>query len=161
MQKTLGRLILSSVVLVLFGCAAGSGGPTTYREQLGMATPGDLAQEVRRIIEEYHYEMETEDSSITYQVYQTRWKGRTPFQDELDSGVVEAMTKFTVTGRARGGGSTGAANVRVAEFVAENRVRYAESGEWNLGLYTPMFREYAKDISGQLRARLTSGIRVY
>ena len=40
-----------------------------------------------------------------YQVYQTRWKGRTPFQDEADSGVVEAMTRLVVTGRARGGGS--------------------------------------------------------
>lgn len=161
MRKVLSRFVLPTVLLVTIGCAVSGGGMTTYRQQLGMATPGDLAKETRLIFERFHFEMERQDSSLTYQVYQTRWNGRTPFQDELDSGVVEAMTRLMVTGRARGGGSTGSANVRVVEFTAENRVLFAEGGEWHLGVQTAMFREYIDEISNELKMRLTTGLRVF
>jgi hypothetical protein len=160
MRNTLSRFVLPAALLFVLGCAA-SGGLSAYKEQLGNATPGDLAKETRLIFERFQFEMEREDSSLTYQVYQTRWNGRTPFQDELDSGVVEARTRLVVTGRARGSGSAGTANVRVVEFVAENMVMYSETGDWVIGRVTPMFREYVDEISNELKMRFTSGLRVF
>ena len=161
MRKQLSRLVLPTVLLVVVGCAASGAAVSTYREQLGNATPGDLAKETRLIFEQFHFEMEREDSSVTYQVYETRWNGRTPFQDELDSGVVEARTRLMVTGRARGGGSTGTANVRVVEFTAENLVMFSVSGEWVVGRITPMVRDYIDKISNELKMRFTTGLRVF
>ncbi len=105
--------------------------------------------------------LEREDSSVTYQVYQTRWNGRTPFQDELDSGVVEARTRLIVTGRARGGGGSGSGNVRVVEFSAENLVMFAANGDWVVGPLTPLVREYLDEISNELKMRFTTGLRVF
>ena len=161
MRNRLSWLILPAALLFVVGCAVSGGGMSAYKEQLGMATPGDLAKETRLIFEQHQFEMETEDSSTTYQVYRTRWNGRTPFQDELDSGVVEARTRLTVTGRARGGGSSGSANVRVAEFSAENLVMYAANGEWVIGPITPMVRDYIDEISNELKMRLSTGLRVF
>ena len=161
MRKQLSRLVLPTVLLVVVGCAVSGGVMSTYREQLGNATPGDLAKETRLIFEQFHFEMEREDSSVTYQVYETRWNGRTPFQDELDSGVVEARTRLMVTGRARGGGSTGTANVRVVEFTAENLVMYSANDDWVVGTITPMVRDYIDEISNELKMRFTTGLRVF
>ena len=159
MRNTISRIVLPAALLFVIGCATTGGGMNTYKEQIGVATPGDLAKETRLVFERFHFVMEREDSSLTYQVFQTRWNGRYPFQDELDSGVVEAMTQLTVTGRARGGGSgSGTTSVRVVEFSAENMVRYAEQGEWVMGLATPMFRDYAEEISNELKMRLTQGL---
>ena len=161
MRNLLARFVSPAVLLVVVGCAVSGGGVAAYKEQLGMATPGDLAKETRLIFEQHGFEMETEDSSTTYQVYRTRWNGRTPFQDELDSGVVEARTKLIVTGRARGGGSSGTANVRVVEFTVENLVMYAANGEWVVGSITPMVRDYIDEISKELKMRFTTGMRVF
>jgi hypothetical protein len=161
MRKLLSRFVSPAVLLVVVGCAVSGGGVSAYKEQLGMATPGDLAKETRLIFEQQGFQMETEDSSTTYQVYRTRWNGRTPFQDELDSGVVEARTRLVVTGRARGGGSSGTANVRVVEFAAENLVMYTANGEWVMGAITPMVRDYIDEISNELKMRFTTGLRVF
>jgi hypothetical protein len=161
MRKFLARLVISAAAVLVVGCAVGSGAMGAYREQLGLATPGDLARETRLVLERFQYEMEREDSSLTYQVFRTRWKGRTPFQDELDSGVVESMTRLVVTGRARGGGGSGSSNVQVVEFVAENRVLFEPDGEWDLGLATPLFREHVEEIATELKMRLTQGLRVF
>ena len=132
MRASMSRLLLSAAVLALVGCAASGGGSNlqSYRDQLGAATPGDLARETRLIFDRYQFEMERQDSSTTYQAYETRWLGRTPFQDELDSGVTEARTRLIVRGRARGGGGRGAGDVRQVEFFAENMVQLAGSTEW-------------------------------
>lgn len=161
MRKRLSRFVLPTILLVVIGCAVSGGTQAGYKESLGMATPGDLAKETRLIFERFHFEMEREDSSLTYQVYATRWNGRTPFQDELDSGVVEARTRLVVTGRARGSGGAGTANVRVVEFVAENMVMFSESGDWAIGPVTPLFKEYVDEISNELKMRFTTGLRVF
>ena len=161
MRNILSRLVMPLAILVVVGCAVSGGSANNYKEQLGMATPGDLAKETRLIFERFQFEIERGDSSVTYQVYQTRWNGRTPFQDELDSGVVEARTRLIVTGRARGGGGSGSGNVRVVEFTAENLVMYAANGDWVVGPLTPLVREYLDEISNELKMRFTTGLRVF
>ena len=161
MRVSLLRLLVPALALFVVGCASGGGGPISLREQIGLATPGDLAQRTREVFERFQYELERADSSVTYQTYSTLWRGRYPFQDELDSGVVEVQTRLVVTGRARGGGSAGAANVRVVELRAENRVRIGEGTEWLLEVMTPMFRDYIDEIAEELKTRLTQGVRVY
>ena len=148
------------------GCAAASSGDdsnfTTYRKDLGKATPGTLARETRHILlDRYAFQLETSDSSTTQQVYRTRWLGRYPFEDEQRSGVVEAMTRITVSGRARGAGGIGATGVRIVELVAENMVRIGDDPTWQHGVMTPMFRRYIDDIAQRLKTELDEGVRVF
>ncbi len=163
MRCFISRLILPAAVLAVFGCAASGGGSNlqSYRDQLGGATPGDLARKTRPIFERFQFEVEREDSSTTYQAYETRWKNRTPFEDELARGATSARTRLFVRGRARGGGSRGAADVRMVEFTAENMVMLGQATEWTVGFITPNFTEYAKEIGDELRTELQAGIRVY
>lgn len=147
------------------GCALSSGGEsgfTTYRKDLGKATPGTLARETRRIIvDRYAFQLEVSDSSTSQQVYRTRWLGRYPFEDEIQSGVIEAMTRVTVTGRARGAGGVGVLAVRIVALVAENMVRIGDDPTWQHGVMTPMFKTYIDEIAQRLQTELDEGTRVF
>ena len=148
------------------GCAAASSGGesgfTTYRKDLGKATPGTLARETRRIIvDRFAYQLEVSDSSTSQQVYRTRWLGRYPFPDEIRNGVLEAMTRITVTGRSRGAGGIGVMAVRIIDLVAENQVRIGDDPEWQHGVMTPMFKEYIDEIAQTLKTELDEGVRVF
>ena len=163
MRLSMVSLALPGAAALLVACAtSGSGGSaTTLREQLGSATPGDLSRKTRLVFERFQFEIERQDSSTTYQVYESRWKGRYPLQDEVDSGVTEAMTRLIVRARARGGGGIGSTDVRVVEFVAENMVRVGEEPDWRRDLFTPLFREYVGGIAEALRTEFLQGIRVF
>lgn len=165
MCLSLSRLALPAAVFVVIGCAAstsgGRGGATFYTKQLGQATPTDLSRKTRMILDRFRLELEQEDSTVSQQLFITRWTGRFPFQDELDSGVVEAMSRLTIRARARGAGGRGAANLRVVQLTAENMVRIGEGAEWQWNFLSPMFKKYVDEIAQALKTEFESGIRVF
>ncbi|NIM49636.1 MAG: hypothetical protein GTN62_05380 [Gemmatimonadales bacterium] len=161
MRRTLVGLALAAAMLVAAGCAAASGGgggsgEAVYRRNLGRATPLDVARYTRVILQRFHYQIERADSTEYYTFFETRWRGRYPFQDELDSGVVEVTSRLTIRARA----IRGTLSLAPVEFTAENMVRMRESGEWRRGLMTPMAREYFRDIADALKQEFDAHMRV-
>lgn len=165
MGKLITRFAIPLTIFVVAACASsqstGGSRTTTYRKQVGQATRGDLARKTRLIFNRFHFVMEREDSSVSRQMFQSRWDGRFPLQDEIDSGVVEARTRLTVRARARGAGGRGAADTRVVELLIENMVRMAEDAPWRRGFMTPLFLVYANRIHEDLKTELLQGVRVF
>ncbi len=157
------RLGMLSTAIVAFACAGGSTGgtsPELYRRDLPNATANDLVRMSLKILDQYTYEIERVDET-TYVVVETRWSGRYPFQDEIDAGVDEVLTKITVRGRPRGRASPGTVNLQVATLTAENRVRFQGSLDWVRGYMSPMFKEYVDEIVRELTSELDQGVRVF
>jgi hypothetical protein len=143
------------------GSGGGSGGAETYRESLGQATPYDFSRFTHQILDRYQYEVERSDSSASVHVIRTRWRHRYPFDDEIFFGGVDAMTRFVIQARTRGGaGTSGASSLRAVEFIAENQVLMGETNEWRPNLMTDMFRDYVKQITLDLKTEFR-GMRVY
>lgn len=150
------------VVLALAGCAlAGSAHrQLTYRKALPNATANDLVEKTRLVLDRNGFLLERAEQS-TYVFVETRWLGRYPFQDEIDAGVVEAMTRISVRGRPRGRMSPGTVNLQISELTAENMVRLEGSLEWERGFFTPMFKAYIDEIVDDLSTELQRGVRVF
>lgn len=164
MRSVYRRGVLIAGVAAAVGCAGGrSGGvaPTTYTQTLGTVTATDLVREARDFLLRSQYEIEREETSqIDYILFLTRWRSRRPFQDEIDSGVVEARTRLTISGRVRKPPAGGSPALLVGTFSAENLVRFADSDEWRVGAITPMVREYLDEMVRRLRLELEQGIRI-
>ncbi len=165
MRRLLTLFRLVTLATLGFSCAAGSGGasgPETYRERLGQATPYDFARYTRQIMERYHFEIERSDSTESQHVIRTRWQHRYPFEDEQAVGAVDAMTRFIIQARSRGGvGAAGASNLSVVEFVAENQLLMGDPEAWRRDILTAQYRDYLREITQALKTEFSTGIRVY
>ncbi len=159
MKRRLVRLVLPLACVSAAACASGAG-PMFFQTNLGLATPYDVTRMAQKILNQYQYEIEIQEANLNNTTIQTRWHGRYPLDDEIDQGVVEAMTRIRITGRprVRRGSPSEAHNIR---FTAENMVRFADSNEWERGFMTPGFREYIEEIANELRTELQTGVRVF
>lgn len=155
--------LLAGLTLIL-ACAAGSGeesvGSNVYRERIGQASAYDFSRLTRRILERFHYEVERSDSTENLHEIRTRWQHRYPFEDEQAIGATDAMTRFILRARSRGGSGTGASSLRVVELVAENQLLIQDTNAWRHGTMTTQFRDFVREIVQELKAEF-SGVRVY
>jgi hypothetical protein len=158
MKSRLSLLLLPAALLSL-ACASGGGGTSSvFRTDIGNATAVDALTLSHRIISQYHYELETADSTPDIRM-ETRWRARRPFPDELALGINEAESRLIITGRQRSQSEMGA--VYAINLVVENRVKVAGSSTWNEATHhTPQFREHANEIAQQFRRLVTDiGVR--
>ncbi len=163
------RLLLVSIALpvtifVIAGCTTSSGdapSPAMYTKDLGSATAAELGRETPLILARYQYQIERVTSTKSFRTIETRWHGRYPLQDELDSGVVEARTRITVNARSRRRAAGGSSDMMVVQLTAENMVRMVDSLEWRHGFMTPMFRKYIEEIADRLKTEFQTGVRVF
>jgi hypothetical protein len=111
-------------------------------------------------MQRFHFEIERSDSTDNLHEFRTRWQHRYPFEDEQALGAVDAMTRFVIRARSRGGIGSGAGNLRVVEFVAETQLLMQDTNAWRHGIMTTQFRDYVREITLELKTEF-SGVRVY
>ena len=90
--------------------------------------------------------------------FESDWRYRGPFDDELELGIVDARTRLTInaTPRTRGG-----MDLYTVRMMAETQVRFEDVNEYVIVPMTDMLMEYLKTISDDLRLELMQGIRRY
>ena len=161
MRRTSIKLVLPIAVLLASGCAAatsnGDGAiSSTFRRTLARATPFDVSKYSRQILERYLYQLERSEETEFYVMFETRWKGRYPFEDEIAAGIQEARSRVTIRARATRGAGDGTGPV---EFVAENLVLLEDGGGW-VPRVSPMVEDHFKEVADALRSELQTRIRV-
>ena len=67
------------------------------RYHLGTTTSGYFQKSVQEIITLYGYSIKEYDNYGNYQIADTYWKNRNPYQSESDAGFLESKTKLLFT----------------------------------------------------------------
>ncbi len=165
MTKRLGTpAILVLATALAAGCASAGGSAgglgSQFEQDVGDATPRDVERRTPQVLERYHYVVVRTETSDRRMYFETDWRQRTPFEDEVTRGISSVRTRIIVRARQRGG-AIGSSNLMTVDFIMENLALDARSGEWRQGVVTDMFRAYAKEIANRLKDEFTSGIRVF
>ena len=154
---SLGGMVWSLILLA--GCAGAGGNESVYRDITRPAGEGslyDINTKTSRILNRNNYETIRNEQTDHLIFFETNWRYRTPFTDELSQGVVEAQTRLTVRARPRRAATVaGASNLYIVKLVAENRVLFAGNATWvtipNTGEYRAYIAKMAKDLENELR----------
>lgn len=162
------RILGSAAVLVVatgaWACATSGGGQGTMSWDMGLSTATDAQQKALQIFQQYHYEIERHEEPPSIYII-TRWRSRTPFQDERRMGVVEARTRFVLEARPRSRSlesdpSRDHPDPYSVRLRTENEGRIQGEPDFTLIETTPEFREYADRLAGDLKTVLAMGIRI-
>jgi len=150
------RSICGALALVLAACASAAPG-SVFERSLGTASGTDALERSVRVLRLFQYEVDREEQTPRLITVQTRWKRRSPFEDEAALGISAAETRVTVTARFRQ--ETVAGALYGVSLSMENRVQLGSTTEWLGDHASPMYRTYADSLATGLQRELTIGIR--
>lgn len=158
-----GFFFLGLSVLFVAGCAGTSGAgdlglPGHYQADVGLATAFDLRDKTRRVLDKYQFEVLRFDQNADMIYYETQWKDRYPFQDEVDQGIEGTRTRIIIQGKPRTRRKN-QSDVFSVKFSAESQVRLKETSDWHYALISPMAKIYLKQLADDLETEYRSGLR--
>ncbi|MEJ7810027.1 MAG: hypothetical protein WKG32_06355 [Gemmatimonadaceae bacterium] len=157
------RLLLLPAAALYAACVTVRGAretaPADYSRDVGVATALDIAEGAARLLDDGQYEVVRRDGPPEI-YFETLWRSRGPFADEVDRGATAAQSRVLLRGRRRPRIGT-ARDLFAVRVTVENRVLLAASDGWQRVPATPMFVEHAAGIARQLELRLRSGVRRY
>ena len=138
--------------LILFytGCAGSGvgkkGGGASYNAPLGISYRADFFGVSQHILlNKYQYQFDREEENPRRIYFETDWKSRSVYADEVDAGIMEVQSRIRVSAKARHAGQY------KINFYAENNVLYDGKDEWEPGPVSQMCREYFDQIAEDLR----------
>lgn len=161
MFKSSSIFAIFLILCIILGCSSArkSGeNPTNYNRNLGTAYPTDVKEKTARIFNKYNYVIIRHEESFEQIYFETDWRYRGPFDDEIDLGIVDARTRLIVNATPRTRSGTDLYTVRM---TAETQVRFEDTNEYITVPMTDMLMAYLKTISDDLRLELMQGIRRY
>jgi hypothetical protein len=150
-KSTLYRGLFVLLIVLSTGCAgSGSGksgtGGKSYSAQIGITYQDEFWAVTRRVVlDKYQYQVTREEESPRQLYFETAWKERSVFADEVKMGITAAQTRIIVRANARHIGQY------KLQFNAENEYQYAASGEWRSGPMSKELKHYLSEIAGRLK----------
>ncbi|MCP4726498.1 MAG: hypothetical protein GY863_15745 [bacterium] len=155
-------LVLFSAFL-LIQCAGG--GATTasrsgYKKTLGDFRKAGIRLKSRNLIVKNGFEIEreegVEDDDIGDIYINTRWKTRTPFEDEKANNIISARTRITIRGRSsqRSLNMTSGERLFKVEFDTEGEVMIQGQNEWVKQPYSVELTAYLQKLCDELTVEL-------
>ena len=168
MGKKFFIFLLALVAISILALSCSSSGAsksgsrdTTYEKTLGTTTAVEFKRNVPLIFSRYQFETYRAEESVDQIYFESRWKERYPFQDELTAGAVKAQTRIIVTSRPRYRDKSGYGKVQKVFFTAENQVVLQGTEGWQEFPITDMCLDYIKKIAGDLELEMKSGIQEF
>ena len=150
-KSTLFRGSIWFFMLLSAGCAGKGSGKNgnigkSYSAQIGVSYRAEFFGVTQHILlNKYHYQVSREEESSRRIYFETAWKERALFADEIEMQIIAAQTRIILQATAR---HIGQYKIR---FYAENEFQYEESGEWHSGLMRKELKQYFDQIAGDLR----------
>lgn len=152
------KLTSLALTLSLMACATGSSQQNAhFARDLGLATAAETVEKARLVLGLHQFEIRQEEPAPNIYI-ETRWRERTPFEDEQAMGLTRAQVRAIVRARPRSGTSQ-MGEVYTVDMVVEQRVSSALNSNWTFGTMTPSARQYATRLADDLRQRLDVGVR--
>ncbi len=116
-------------------------------------TESDLFVRLPRVLAKHGFLIEGSEQHSRAYHFETQWRYRKPFTDELELGATEARTRLRLRA-ARAG------RRYVLHFEAENMV-LTPAGRWARKPVTRSFEAYACTVASAIRMEVAGGIRRY
>ena len=145
MFKINSLLTVIIAFIMLFGCSSTHKkkmNPTEFTANIGTATAYDIKTKTRRLLMRYQYEIVREEFSYDQLYFESEWRNRAPFDDEIDMGIVEGRMRITINAVPRTRSSITGNDLNVVRVYGENMVRFQGSDEWVRLAMTNMVRKY-------------------
>lgn len=157
--------IAVSLILVVGGCSGfGSSEkdvrPDFYTANLGTATQLDFREKTRKMLDRYQFQVVRFEQTTDATFFETEWKLRYPFEDELQQNVEEARTRLIITAMPRTRTPMGL-DLHTVRLEAENQVRYRNGRDWHYLEMSEMLKAYLKEFCDKLSTEFRAGIRRY
>lgn len=155
--RTATLAVAAALALGLQACASRDGPASlstddgTYKERAGNVTESDLFNRLPKVLMRHGYFIERTEPHHKDLEFITQWRYRDPFSDELDRGATGARTRMHL--RALWTGRMYSLTIRVENMIANG------TGSWIRGESSDEFTEYAKELTGEVRLEIASGIR--
>jgi hypothetical protein len=150
-KSTLYRGLFVLLIVLSTGCAGSGSGKSgtdgkSYSAQIGIAYQDEFWPVTRRVVlDRYQYQVTREEESPRQLYFETAWKERSVFADEVEMGITAAQTRIILRANARHIGQY------KIQFYAENEYQYAASGEWRSGPMSKELKHYLSEIAGRLK----------
>lgn len=88
--------------------------------------------------------------------FESEWKERDLFDDEVSKGIVDARTRIIVFSRPR---TAQASTLQRVSLEIENHVKFEGVDDWDRSVITDDTEDYFTDIERVLRTEFSTGIR--
>lgn len=156
------QLIPLTIVLLIFsvlitGCGSSNHvGEKTYRSNLGTATSSDIQRIVPNIINRSNFSIYRHEVTLDRIYYETEWRERRLFDDEVALGITNARSRIIVSARPR---TAHASSLHRVNFEVENHVKFEGEEDWNKETITDEAESYFKEIARALTMEFSTGIR--
>ncbi len=159
MLRSIATLITLSILVLQVGCSGASSSTSSsnsFRESLGTTSQAQLQKSVEEIIlRKYQYQFERTNYSSEDVYLETRWRDEVALEDERAQGYSFSRTRIIITARPRNR-TTGTYAVT---FRAECLLRGVD-GDFMVAPMTAMRKAHLRDISGEIRNEINTGIRL-
>ncbi|HHJ34295.1 MAG TPA: hypothetical protein ENJ87_00875 [Gammaproteobacteria bacterium] len=149
--------LLSSGFVWNTGCSYSGSGAKEYKDfysNLGLANAADLEKIVFRMLDKHQYEIVRRTNSQEKIYYETAWRPRYPFDDEVKLGVSSARSRIIITARPRDFGGTGTFTIYRVKFYAENEVRFSDTSGYTRIPISKKAKKYFRRIAGDIRTEV-------
>jgi hypothetical protein len=154
------RAVMAILAVVLVAGCAGSRGSASvahFARGIGVATGPEAVAKSHQVLSLHQFEIEREEELPSLYI-ETRWRNRTPFEDESALGVEAAQVRALVRGRSRSPTSS-MGELYTVDMTIEQRVRVRGTAEWAHVTATDSARAFAARIVEDLRRELDVGVR--
>jgi hypothetical protein len=119
-----------------------------------------MRQKTQQYLEREQFRVLRFESTTDATFFETDWKARYPFDDEIELGVEEARTRIIITATPRSRAAMGS-DMNTVRMEAENQVRYKNALDWHYVEMSKMLKDYLQDFADRLSTEFRAGIRRY
>ncbi|MFQ5677522.1 MAG: hypothetical protein ACE5G1_16655 [bacterium] len=173
MYQRMISLVIAAVALFAIACGGTGSGKaggskadgdyakraSKFRRNMGTCRKNQFTDALTQILFTKHNFQDSGDTrDLRQQVeYRTEWKPRFPFDDEKALGIVKVESKIVVGAKSSGSiaSLSGEASFK-AYLEAENRVKYANSVDWQPGPMTAEAKKYFRNIADDMEQQFKS-----
>ena len=155
------RLVFAVTVAAMSACSSAARGGevanvSRFERNLGTGSPIDIVQRSDKILSKYQFELQQRGEPPNLYI-ETKWRTRSPFEDEQALGVTSAQTRAIVRGTRRVGGSN--SEIYSVDLTIENRVQRDGNATWYDNVATRQYLAFANQITADLKYELEIGVR--
>lgn len=158
-------MMFSFFLITLFACSStkgvgGKGNPVKFKKKIEKVTRVDFQNKTRTVLMNKHqYIFIRNEDSEGQQYIETDWRYRSPFTDELESGIIEVRSKIILTAYPRE--LTNPQGLWVTTMEGINEVKLESTTTFVTLPMTNLTKKYFDRIADDLDLEFKTGIRSF